>query len=758
MASFAGIHRSVLGVCGLEAVLGAIKACYASLWTPQALAYRRRLGLTDEAVACSVLLCAMVESTAGGPPFAAGVAFSCDPRTGRRDLVTISASHGLGEAVVGGRVNPEEIAVSVADYRQQVVGRHGESGRILTDDQVLALTRLVLRVHWALGDGQDPQDVEWAFDGERFWLVQARAVTNLPRMTFPAVAHLPVVWSNANLKDAQPDVQTTITRAVYQEQLRAMLYSPIAATGYSMPSGMEVIRHFGGRGYFDLTSFFWAWYDALGMTPHQVNHALGGAQPEIPVPPGNPLSGRVGLHRWWRWLRLLRALWRHIRTYPAQVESVRAEASRLRAVDLEGLADDALLALVQHVAHLAIAFGAQFMLASQSVWDNALAGILERARPGRGQALAAALMAGSGGVVTAEYGYRLFDLAATASRDAAARAYFESEPLDPTAWHCLPTDSAFRRAMGAFLDEHGHRGLYEMEVANPRWCEDQTYLLEQIRHFLSHGQTEPPRDMARTRRRAAEVEVSPLHLPLRALVHWLAGQAQNTGSRREVGKSALVALIDPLRRIALEAGRRMVTTGALTCSNDVFHLSLVDLESYLRGEWSGIGARELVTDRKAQYEAWSATVPPDILILDAEGQPATLLSLPSSTSGVVSQAVPQLSRDGVTILAGVGVAAGQASGPARVIRHPDEGRRLQPGDILVAPSTDPGWTPLFLRVGGVVMEVGGYLSHGAIVAREYGLPAVATIPGLLETVTDGQILTVDGDTGRVILTPLSYPA
>src|SRR5262249_11678090 len=154
--------------------------------------------------------------------------------------------------------------------------------------------------------------------------------------------------------------------------------------------------------------------------------------------------------------------------------------------------------------------------------------------------------------------------------------------------------------------------------------------------------------------------------------------------------------------------------GKLEAADDVFHLAWFDLDTFLREEWGGQGARNLVADRKAREAAWRAGEdPPDGFFAYGPSLPPP--RLPPEGGGLV----------------GVGVAAGRASGAARILRHPDEGRRLQKGEVLVAPTTDPGWTPLFLRASALVLEVGGYLSHGAIVAREYGIPAVVNLPGVL---------------------------
>jgi rifampicin phosphotransferase len=232
------------------------------------------------------------------------------------------------------------------------------------------------------------------------------------------------------------------------------------------------------------------------------------------------------------------------------------------------------------------------------------------------------------------------------------------------------------------------------------------------------------------------------------VVRWAATRSRIAAGQREAAKPAEAAICESIRTVALEAGRRRAERGALEQPDDIFHLTLADLEQYLSGRWDGAGARHLVADRKAALATWERETPADLFILDADGHPAELPGfLPGSTpSG-------QTAISGGT-LTGIGVAAGRATGKARVIRHPSEGHLLRQGAaVLLAPSTDPSWAPLFLRASAVVMEVGGYLSHGAIVAREYGIPAVVNIPGLLNAVSDGQVLHVNGDLGHVAIVP-----
>ncbi|HLN62121.1 MAG TPA: PEP/pyruvate-binding domain-containing protein, partial [Symbiobacteriaceae bacterium] len=301
-ASFAGIHQSYLNLTGLPAVLEAVKRCYASLWTPQAVVYRRKMGLADDAVAAAVVILAMV------PARAAGVAFTCDPRTGRRDRFAISAAPGLGEAVVSGATEPDEFAVDITQYPPRILSRKAgrkirmsvplegggtelvavpdEAARqtALTDAQVQELALLGARVQDALGHGQQPQDIEWAHDGQQFWLVQARPITSLLEPSCDAIAGQPVVWSNANLRDVMPGVVSSMNWSFMRSAMDVLLGTPLRAVGYSY-GGITWVRLFEGRAYFNLSAMQYAYWDALGMAPKEFNQILGGHQPEIALPP-----------------------------------------------------------------------------------------------------------------------------------------------------------------------------------------------------------------------------------------------------------------------------------------------------------------------------------------------------------------------------------------------------------------------------------------------------------------------------------------
>jgi rifampicin phosphotransferase len=737
-ASFAGIHHSYLGLTGEVAVIQGVVRCFASLWTPQAIVYRRRQGFSDDAVACAVVLCAMVREPGSEGPKMAGVAFTCDPRTGRRDVITINAAPGLGEGVVSGGVNPEEIQVSVAPLSLSVTSRQGRPEPVMTDAQALELARLTLRVYAALGDEQDPQDIEWAHDGERFWLVQARPVTRMPRWTFPGIAQAPLIWSNANTKDNYPGVMSPLNWSFVNQGIDQLLWAPFRAAGYEAMAGIELMRHFAGRPYFNLSAVQWVAYDAMGMLPHETNATVGGHQPEIPVPAGSPTQGPQGRRRQRARLRLALSLRSFQKRFSVDVAAFRALAREMAGLDLTCKSNAELMELVVSARQQFALFGPRFQLCNVAVGplQSMLEGMLERHLPGRGRAVSAALMSGSGEVTSAEHGYRLFDLVTAARGDAAAEELLANLPDDPDAWRKLPGGSPFRAELERFLTDFGHRGVYEGEVANPRWAEDPTYILQQVRVLLASGELHQPQAAAIATRAAAEADVQRVPFLWRPIVRWLADKVRATYALREEGKSTIAALWVPLRRMVLEVGRRMAAEGHLVDGGDVFYLSDYDLRLYLIGEWSGRGARALVVDRRTQAERWAAEAPPDVIQIASDGSQV-----------VRTRAMP--AEGGGKVLRGIGVATGSAVGRARVISHPAEGHQLQPGEILVAPSTDPAWTPLFLRAAAVVTEVGGYLSHGAIVAREYGIPAVANLPGLMTQIRSGEELLINGDTGEV---------
>ena len=738
-AAFAGIHESCLGVTGLDAVCAAVSCCFASLWTPHAVAYRRRLGVADEATPCAVVLCEMVGDRRDGP-VAAGVAFSCDPVTGERQVVTIELAAGLGDAVVQGAVAPQRYAVRRSGPDTEVARLDDTGGApVLEDGEIEVLAAAVVRVHWALGDGDTPQDVEWAYDGTTFWMLQSRPVTRLPRWTFPGVPTETPTWSDGNIRDSFPRPLTMATWSLLDATGQAIVYASAQAMEYPLPPGMQVFRRFGGRPYFDLDSLQWSLYDSIGIPPAEANHTLGGFQPELPVPDGHPLRGRAGLSRLRRRLRLGRRLRRFHREAPPQIDALVARARESRAADLATLSDAALLARFRELQALGVAYQPVLQLAATYYggWVRLLEGVLALASGRDARSLVTRLLAASGNVASAEQAYRVRELADSAAGDPAALAALEDP--DPHAWRRLPADAPFRLAMADYLDRYGHRAVFEMELASPRWADDPRYVLEQVRFHLDHPSAPDARSRAADVRRRAEAELAAIPAWLRPLARPMLARARLGAALRENAKSGSAAAVALIRQMCLEVGRRLQAAGRLTAVDDVFHLSLLEVEAWLTGAWDGTGAGALVADRQARLAAQQAQELPGVI---RESSPPAARAQAHRTA----PAPPVPDGD---VWAGVAAAPGAADGAACVLRTPHDGGRMRRGDVLVAPSTDPGWTPLFLRASAVVTETGGYLSHGAVVAREFGLPAVVNVRDAMRLIADGDRLRVDGDAGRV---------
>ena len=557
------------------------------------------------------------------------------------------------------------------------------------------LAHQVRRVHWALGEGQDPQDVEWAYDGEHLWLLQARPVTRMPRASWPETATMPRYWSTANIKDAVPGVVCELSWSLLQDGVGDAAYAVQQAVGYPMPPGMEVVRRFHGRGFFDLTMMQWALYDALGVLPAEAVQAIGGYQPEIAVPTGSPMKGAAGRRRSLARLRLVRQIW----DYPATARPVieKRLADHRGLPDTSGLSREelrqALSGLIVEDAFLRVAGLAN---ACSGPWQLGLEALVKDLD------LIGRLSAGAGSVTSAEHGYRLYEIARGES------------------------------TMEQFLHDFGHRAVYEVDLLNPRWAEDAAWIREQV--GLIGADVQDPRQRSAELRRQAEAELRRRFGWRTPLLMWLVRKLRASMAVRESAKSALICVLLPLRRIALEIGRRLVAAGHLDAPEPALHLTVADLFCWLRGDWDGTGARELAADRAARRERWLAEPAPDLITEEPDGR-------------MMVEPIEERAGEGFR---GIAVSPGVATGIARIVRTPADAGHLRQGDILIAPSTDPGWTPLFLRSSAIVMETGGFLSHGAIVAREYGLPAVANVPGILAALRDGESVTVDGSRGRVI--------
>ena len=761
-ASFAGQQDTYLGIIGADAVLDAVHRCWASLWTDRAVVYRVRNGIDHAETRLAVVVQRMVDSAV------AGVMFTVNPVTGHRGETVIDAAAGLGEAVVSGSVNPDHFVLDsrtgavlerrLGDKRLVVRARPGggteavpqpaSDTACMSDDQLRALVALGTRVQDHYGQ---PQDTEWAIDpAGALWLTQARPVTTL----FP----LPDGGS------AEDELRVYFCFSLAQgltRPLTPMGLSAIRVIGsavarlYGHPpvepvAGPAAVRDAGGRLFFDITPIM---RSAAGRAvfPRVLDVMEGRSATVLRELFADPRLSVVH-SSWWPVVRRLGDVAVRF-AIPLQVaQAVARPAAARRRLDRLGeklrsrpmppepsapmqrlefvvpLLGDVIVQVVPRVMPPAAAGFAMLGLAGRLLGADARPGDL------------ATVLRGLPHNVTTEMDLDLWAVATAirADDDAAAAVRLESSAELAERYRTGTLPPVLQSRLQGFLDRYGHRAVAEIDVGIPRWAEDPTHVIGVLGNYLRLDDHGPAPDGVFARG-AAEAESMVTTLTDRArrrgrvrgrAVGFALDRARQLAGIRELPKFDLVLVLAQARRQLLAIGVHLAAAGRLARAEDVFFLDLSEVGVALAGR----DLRDVVAGRRADYdhETRRRRVP-RVLLSDG--------SEPEARTGT------QPVADGA--LVGIAASTGTATAPARVVLDPT-GAHLTPGEILVAPSTDPGWTPLFLTAGGLVMEMGGANSHGAVVAREYGIPAVVGVPDATSRITTGQELTVDGTRGVVL--------
>ena len=341
--------------------------------------------------------------------------------------------------------------------------------------------------------------------------------------------------------------------------------------------------------------------------------------------------------------------------------------------------------------------------------------------------------------VTTEMDLALWDLAQQISADHAAAEALQNTTPERLAqdYHDGALPSTFQQGLANFLSIYGHRAVAEIDLGLPRWSEDPTHIIGALANYLQLRNPELAPDV-QFRRGAKEAEAMVVDLTRRAahkgrlrglLVGFCLRRTRDLYGLRETPKYYLVKLLARGRELLWPVGEELAKAGHLEEAQDIFFITLPEARAAL----AGADMRSVVRERRANYQHE----------LHRRHVPRLLLS-----DGTEPSTETQATGSAESTLSGTPASAGVVTAKARVILDPT-GARLEPGEILVAPSTDPGWTPLFLTAAGLVMEMGGAMSHGSVVAREYGIPAVVGVPGATERISTGLQITVDGSAGMV---------
>ncbi len=735
--SFAGQYETILSVTSLEGCLDAVKRCWASLWTERAFEYRRRNGIDHRQVEMAVIVQQQIE------PDAAGVAFSLDPIKGSRSRIVIESCRGLGEALVSGNVQPDRFLLQKRNLelvRQNLVGDKPS----LDPKSVKRLARGVRRIEKRLGC---PQDIEWAVRDGTICFLQARPITAIPELKCWEDRQ---VWANPNLAEIFPDVLTPMTYSVVAAMFQPLFHSVLRLVGAKL-SQSSVIGLVAGRVY---------WNANIGMAAARpfvspskaagVNTMFGGEHMKQFERGEFDLCDEdlpdVGF-TWPRyilsWPGIIHGLITH---RPSRAErfmaDLKARNNALRNFDIAAATKEELTRVLME--------SFQESLKDCDLlyfwWECMAAGMLTKAcrdwLGGAERGLGYRLQTAQGGINDTEAGLDLWRLAALAHEDEETQAAL----LGEDAWDAIRPRLArmdcgrrFLAAWDRFMAEHGQHCHNELELFSLRWAETPDYILHLVRGYLrSVDQADPlerQRQLIEARERLTAWCRQKLRNPIkRRLFNWSLRGTQKLARDRENWKSEVVRFLAGSRRLFLELGRRLQQNGIVTDRDDIFFLESSELEPVVQGR-ADFDVKQRIAERRAEYE-WNKTQNPPAVVV-GRYDPKKHLASAIDTN--------------VRLLHGIAVSPGTVTGKARVITQPNDGQHVEPGEILVAPVTNPAWTPYFLPAAGVVMDMGGVLSHGAIIAREYGIPAVVNVGPASQIIRTGQLLRVDGDQGIVTI-------
>ncbi|MFF1319281.1 rifamycin-inactivating phosphotransferase [Streptomyces chartreusis] len=738
-ASFAGQQDTYLNVVGSEAILRHVSRCWASLFTERAVIYRQRNGVDHRTVHMAVVVQRMVL------PDASGILFTADPVTGNRKVATVDAGFGLGEALVSGLVNPDvykvrddEIvartiaakqravqALPAGGTREVAVDSQRQEQPALTDAQVVRLVRLGRRIEAHFGS---PQDIEWCLADDGFQIVQSRPITTL----------FPVPESG----DQENHVYVSVGHG-------QMMTDPMKPLGHSMwrLTAMVPMHEAGGRLFVDVTRRLAAptsragLLDVLGKGDPLIRDALetvldrDGFVPSLPdTGPGGPPAGGPPAP---------------LETDPAVVTrliersetSVAALERDIRTKTGPALFDFLMEAFEEHKRVLSDPLSIQAIMAGmEATWwlnDKLLEWLGEKNA-------ADTLTLSAPGNVTSEMGLALLDVADVIRPHPELVTFLQGVEDDGFLDELtkLPGGTEARDAIQAYLDRYGMRCVGEIDITRPRWGERPTTLvpviLDNVRNF-EPGAAELRFEQGR--RKAQEKEQDVLSR-LRALPDGdlKADEAKRMIDRvrtfigyREYPKYGIISRYFVYKRALLAEAERLVRAGVLPEAEDVFYLTFQEFHDAVR---SNRVDERLVRQRKEAFRSYHALTPPRVLTSEGD----------ALTGAYRREDVP------AGALVGVPVSAGTVEGRARVVLDLADAD-LEAGDILVTAFTDPSWSPLFVGIAGLVTEVGGVMTHGAVIAREYGLPAVVGVEQATRLIRDGQRIRVHGTDGYVEILP-----
>ena len=722
-ASFAGQQETYLNICGIDAVLDSVKKCWASLWTARAIAYRAQHAIGPESVALAVVVQELVFADA------AGVMFTANPIDGKRDEIMITATWGLGEAIVSGVVTPDTLTVSKPTGRmirrdiaeKQVMTVRTESGTdevpvpeskkkkaVLTDAQAAELAKLGIKIEKLY---EMPMDIEWTLVAGKFAIVQARPITALPEVLEWTLPHPKAVLARGSFAEFVPEPISPLFATLAVPIARETTVKLMGGFGVGGENSylFEVLNDYVYVGFVFSPKIIWPMIKASFQL-------LG---PLLKSTPQRAVTARE------KFLATVRA-W--------------------QARDLEALAPSELLAGVREIFtetalyyNMAQSGTIPTAMVSEATFGAFYKMFVKRKDDPKTEAF---VFGTENHAMRSEKA--LFDLALWIKGQPELADYIARTPAEEIceALHADPQLVSGTREFAArfegYLSKYGH-AIYDLDFAKPTPAEAPEVLVETLKVYLA-GKNNPyeRQRVAITLHEQAEATISKRLDPLRRkyflqLLKW----AQETAPLRE-DSIADVGLGHPqMRQMLGELGQRLVEGGAIPGADDIYWLELKELDELARRLETGERLESFATQikqRKAKWEAMRHITPPTTL----------------PKVGWLSKFYADNEQTGDKIK-GFAASAGKVTARACVMLGPEDFSKMHAGDVIVAGITTPAWTPLFARASAIVTDIGGPLSHSSIVAREYGIPAVLATGVGTRRIQDGQTITVDGGAGTVTL-------
>jgi phosphohistidine swiveling domain-containing protein len=774
--SFAGQQDTYLNIVGVDALCAAVVQCWGSLWTARAIGYRARNQVAQDQVALAVVVQRMVQAEASG------VLFTANPLTGRRSETVIDATLGLGEALVSGQVEPDHYVVdaaanvilhkSMGAKATVIVGRAGggtttqqrDAGarQAIPDPVILEVAALGQRVaaHY-----DAPQDIEWTWAEGQVALVQARPITSL----FPLPDNMPAEPLQAMMSFAAVQGIFEPITPLGQDALKLAAAGASRAFGFRRSIEQQTIFYSAAERLF--VNFTPVLRSAVGrnILPRiivAIDPGVAAAFAEVVNDPRMTPARRgisfgalrrllgFALPMAWR----IRRAWRDPER--ARMKLTLALDAEIAGATLHSAGGDAMwedfahrLQTIDRVKQLSGSLVPPHVLPVVVAGMIPFFGILQRFAPEAAKASGRAAVAqlpleiarSLPHNVTTEMDLALWATAQTIHTDAAAATDFAATPADAlaAAYLAATLPPVVQEAVTNFMQRYGMRGLGEIDLGRPRWREAPTHIMQVLQSYLTMTDPAhaPDQVFARGSVRAAtaidELAAAVAHtrggFVKARLVRWAASRYRALAGLREAPKFFAIRMMGVVRQGLLASGAEFAAAGLLEQADDLFYLRWRELQAISRQQTITPAHRALIAERRARY----ATE------LRRRQQPRVLLSDGTAYYAGVRNAA---SDDGAIV--GDPVSPGVVEGIVRVVLNP-LGTRLAPGEILVCPGTDPAWTPLFLAAGGLVMEVGGMMTHGSVVAREYGIPAVVGVHQATTRLRDGQRVRVDGASGVI---------